>query len=530
MVISIKEFVQQTISERRLNRQQKHIGPDHAVWNAFSPQHYTLLKDLIQSPLTFAPDAYPDVLQQVDSATQNDEQPTAYIRTCTADVETMVASIQKYCQMYPADEKWCALVLEHVALLPPSNLISLHYGGMSFSSTPFERSQQDNQSAGGSRMLNWLKANNELAWDVYQLQDLSFDPSFSLVEYGFIEDFIIKAIGDIALNSANGGYYVDYQPSTAICQFWRNISTSVEFAHYLQQAPTSVYTDDALRKHFNDYGKFMQRMAMQGMTAMVAPTEQLIQALIAQAQPKTTINDTTVSVIVGEDIPTRSLKSKVFGYLENDIISSSACFFRETLDFLSSLSGITSIDLLFPPFVDLYAMHSKQPLLPSILFLSRYMTIVQPVVIVSMSKIVFTHFHLDTFCTTWLNTASTTAFLQHYRSPNVYGDLPDIAKMEPAPCTAFFKASTTHLTDVAIVAYGPGDTDYALLFPIRNPGSLKYDSATQALKAEEITLSICAMNVLDSLVRRRLANGEERPTDKQQLTVGSSLYSWNLMM
>ncbi|KAI7875358.1 hypothetical protein K492DRAFT_199258 [Lichtheimia hyalospora FSU 10163] len=190
---------------------------------------------------------------------------------------------------------------------------------------------------------------------------------------------------------------------------------------------------------------------------MVAPTEKLVQALITQAQPKTTINGTTVSVMIGEDIPLRSLKSEVFSYLENHIIS---------------------------------------------------------MVVVSMSKIVFTHFHLDTFQTTSLNTPSTTTFYEQYRSPNDYGGLSDIAKMESAPCTAYFKAYTTHLTNVAIVAYGPGDTDYALLYPIRNPGSLKYNSATQAMKAEEITLSISAMDVLDSLVRRRLVN------------VGSSLYNW----
>ncbi|KAI7875359.1 hypothetical protein K492DRAFT_199259 [Lichtheimia hyalospora FSU 10163] len=219
MLTSIKKFVQQTISERRSKRQQKHIGPDHVVWNAFSLQHYTLLKDLIQSPLTFSPDAHPGVLQQADSEAQSDEQPAFYIRACTADVQTMVASIQRYCQMYSADEKWCTLVLEHIALLPPSTSISLHYGGISFSSTPFERDQQDNQRTGGSRRINWLSANNELVWDVYQLQDLSLNPSLSLAEHGFIEDFIIKAIEDIALNSANGGYYVDYQPSTAIASF-----------------------------------------------------------------------------------------------------------------------------------------------------------------------------------------------------------------------------------------------------------------------------------------------------------------------
>ena len=118
MLTSIKEFVQQTISERRSKRQQKHIGPDHVVWNAFSLQHYTLLKDLIQSPLTFSPDAHPGVLQQVDSEAQSGEQPAFYIRACTADVQTMVASIQRYCQMYSADEKWCTLVLEHIVLLP----------------------------------------------------------------------------------------------------------------------------------------------------------------------------------------------------------------------------------------------------------------------------------------------------------------------------------------------------------------------------------------------------------------------------
>lgn len=499
----VKEFVQQTISERRSARQQKYIGPEHAVWNVFSPQHYTLLKDLIQSPLTFAPDAHPDVLELVDPATRYEEQPTIYLRVCTADVETMRASIESYCKMYPADKSWCTTVMKHItALFSHDNPTTLHYCGMSFHSTAYERSQKDVQRAaeGGSRILDWLRTNHELVWDVYQLQGLGFDNSLSLVDYGFIQDFIIKAIGDTAMNSANGGYYVDYQPSRAICQLWENTAPSVDLARYLQQTPVSDFIKDALRKHFEGYSKFMERVTTQGMTSMVAPTEELVQAVNDQAQPKAAINGTTVSVIISEHTP-----------------SSSAHFFRETLEFLSSLSGNISVDLLFPAFVNLLAMHRQQPLFPSTLFLSRYLTIVRPVVIVSMSQAIFTHFHLDTFRTIWLDTSSTTAFFQEYRSPDVHGGLSEIAKMEPTPCTAFFKSSTAHLTNVAIVAYGPGDTDYALLLPIRNLGSLNYGPAIQALKAEEVTLSICAMHILESLVRRRLANGEQRPTDHERL-------------
>ncbi|CDH50267.1 predicted protein [Lichtheimia corymbifera JMRC:FSU:9682] len=475
----VKEFVQQTISERRSARQQKYIGPEHAVWNVFSPQHYTLLKDLIQSPLTFAPDAHPDVLELVDPATRYEEQPTIYLRVCTADVETMRASIESYCKMYPADKSWCTTVMKHItALFSHDNPTTLHYCGMSFRSTAYERSQKDVQRAaeGGSRILNWLRTNHELVWDVYQLQGLGFDNSLSLVDYGFIQYFIIKAIGDTAMNSANGGYYVDYQPSRAICQLWENTAPSVDLARYLQQTPVSDFIKDALRKHFEDYSKFMERVTTQGMTSMVAPTEELVQAVNDQAQPKAAINGTTISVIISEHTP-----------------SSSAHFFRETLEFLSSLSGNISVDLLFPAFVNLLAMHRQQPLFPS------------------------TSFSLFDNCSTRGHCINVATFFQEYRSPDVHGGLSEIAKMKPTPCTAFFKSSTAHLTNVAIVAYGPGDTDYALLLPIRNLGSLNYDPAIQALKAEEVTLSICAMHILESLVRRRLANGEQRPTDHERL-------------
>ncbi|CDH51307.1 predicted protein [Lichtheimia corymbifera JMRC:FSU:9682] len=101
-------------------------------------------------------------------------------------------------------------------------------------------------------------------------------------------------------------------------------------------------------------------------------------------------------------------------------------------------------------------------------------------------------------------------------SPDTYGDMASMIDIDH-PSTAFYHSYGDNIGDLSIVQYGPDPTDLGLLLPIRRPGALKYDPRSQVLKCNEIFLCLCATQVLEMIVRKKL-NDSTQPSDATRLT------------
>ncbi|KAJ8661041.1 hypothetical protein O0I10_003263 [Lichtheimia ornata] len=515
----IKTFVQEVITKRRSIRQQRHLEEDHPIWSTFSHQHYALFNSLIQSPLTFSPTSHATALKKVnDQSTPTDDGDAAtfYIRMASGDSADIESCVQRYSKAFPADVEWCTTLLDHIDNLKNTNCkITLLYAGITLASTAFERHASDERVGGGTRMLNWVTTNGALTWSMYELCNLRLDNSSTVLELGYIEDIIIKSIGDVALNSANGGFFIDYTPSVDYRQLWKKVASDIGYPKDIASCPLSQQTTEQLDNHYNDLVDFMKRTAKDGLTIMPAPSKALINTLKRQSITNASVAGDTVNVMMGKDITFKVMKAEEYGFFEAGEICNASHFMTSMFDMLHTiLDAPTSRDLL-PPFVDLHSIHPNQPLVPSILYASRYLKVVKPIIITAMSAKVYTFFQLDAFDPLWSNQEARDRFFSDLSSPDNYDDMTAMVDVEH-PSTAFYRSYGSRIGDLSIVRYGAGATDFALLLPIRDPGALKYDPRSQVIKCNEIFLSLCAMQVLEMVVRKKF-NDSTRPSDATKL-------------
>lgn len=140
---------------------------------------------------------------------------------------------------------------------------------------------------------------------------------------------------------------------------------------------------------------------------------------------------------------------------------------------------------------------------------------VQPIIITAMSAKVYTLFQLDAFDPLWSNQDARERFFSDFSSPDSYGDMAAMFDIDH-PSTAFYRSYGSRIGDLSIVRYGPHATDYALLLPMRDPGALKYDPNPQTAKCDEQFLCLCATQVLEMIVRKKL-NVSTRPSNATRL-------------
>ena len=59
--------IQLQIIERRAQRSQRPINQQHGIWNSFNNNHYHMLYELLEAPLTFNPVNYHNVLRRTNA-------------------------------------------------------------------------------------------------------------------------------------------------------------------------------------------------------------------------------------------------------------------------------------------------------------------------------------------------------------------------------------------------------------------------------------------------------------------------------
>ena len=111
------------------------------------------------------------------------------------------------------DVDWINHVRQQLDNLINVPLITMLYAGFTHRSTPNMRLLRDIANRSASRFNNFNGVAHTPQWHVYQVLNLAnVTDVMGLTEAGYIEDILIKSIGPVALNSANGGFYIDWYP------------------------------------------------------------------------------------------------------------------------------------------------------------------------------------------------------------------------------------------------------------------------------------------------------------------------------
>lgn len=148
----------------------------------------------------------------------------------------------------------------------PTDEVTLFYCGIVLSPTALNHFRCDSVGIINNSLLsrfdNFNKAaNSSNKWRAYRVKDLVLPDIPNNVEQlktlGYIQDILLKAVGTMSLNPANGGLLCDFQ----IDQYTRNLCTNfltsdMKFVSK-QHVEPSEYLDTAVLNHFNHYIEFL---------------------------------------------------------------------------------------------------------------------------------------------------------------------------------------------------------------------------------------------------------------------------------
>ncbi|KAI7852510.1 hypothetical protein BDC45DRAFT_571105 [Circinella umbellata] len=519
--------IQLRIIERRAQRSQRPINQQHPIWNSFNDDHYHMFQELLENPLTFNPADHPNVLHHTNvvltpaigddlpenqDVIQTTDVPEYYLRCANFTVPAIGDILNLYELSHSYDIDWINHVRGQLNDLANVPLITIIYAGFTHRSTPNMRLVHDISHRSASRFRNFYEVANNPQWQVYQVLNLTnITEDMSLVEAGYIEDILIKSCGPTALNSANGGFYIDWHPNQDLLNLWTTVAEQINYSQFFVLNRLSYQREQVIIQHFNDQANFIRQQSTQRVINAPTPNNILVNTAIRQGTPQNVLNNQTVSVMVGKDITQRAFAIAAHTFWEDASVSPH--FLQEIYQLLySNAPNTQERHFTYPTFVDLFSLSPQQQFLISMPYLCRYIKVTKPIIIITLSHQVFSMFDIDLFKTAWKSRDVRSRFLEQTTSPNNFTRFGDFIRTG-YPTTAFEETYREYIGEVSIVMYGPDDTDLALMIPMRHPGSLRHDPALAHYKAEEIFLVACCSNVLDMIVRRRLHNGEVRPNE-----------------
>lgn len=229
-----------------------------------------------------------------------------------------------------ADEKWATDLLEAISAMKKD--VYLYYGGITLKNTPLGRIKDDltavEKKSLPSRYGNFLgvaKSMANIKVEVFQMKDIDhnilsdmMDDQVDVVQlvklYGFLEDVMIKSItAPFALNSANGGFVVDWEPSQDLVNICKE--TMVDFSSSFmsrmsvyedqEEVPTHLVTQ--LSQHHQEYLNFS--ISNYNNPPRILLLQDQVQKVISMTIAQSIKQGSTKSVILGKDITYQALKS-----------------------------------------------------------------------------------------------------------------------------------------------------------------------------------------------------------------------------
>ncbi|KAI8149855.1 hypothetical protein BJV82DRAFT_584932 [Fennellomyces sp. T-0311] len=420
-------FVKETIGGRREVNEQEDLPTDHPVWNHLNNRHYVALNALIENPFTFDPAAFPREFRQAelpeDAEVPGPQNVIYYVRVCRLQKQLLRRHLDLYIEQYPADMDWANNMRVH--LLQLENVVadyqdvSLLYFGMTLANTAEGRLRDDLGFLAHTRFNNWNRCTgNRCHWVVYTIAQIAIvSPSVeALVEHpvaGLMEDIWITACGNLSLNSAHGGYNIDWRPSPATVQLWQDFGIQVVPAVGGDNAPSPALRR-SIAVHFHDYHRFMLNSVPNIRGPM--PSVEFVDVVIRTATPgRVTPNGRTVSLIMGKDVTAQNIRSNL-GFWD-DNAGTAPLFLRQLFR--------TFHRTALPTFVNLFPLTTLKSMQIGIPFATRYLRIVKPLIVLATSSLVYTAFQYDFFADTWEHATlqAYDQFLLRFQSPDTVEEL-----------------------------------------------------------------------------------------------------------
>jgi hypothetical protein len=316
-----------------------------------------------------------------------------------------------------------------------------------------------------------------------------------------IESIVISIFGYLSVNSSHGGSFVEYVPSRHVCDIVRSEHVSPTFA-----APPSTPLTPLINAHFQSIENLYKG-------AGASEVSRAYFEAIVRAASTSQTNGFVPMVMVGKDTTSRSLRLGI-PFVDPRCGPASALYdaMQSTLNTLLPEGNVTpSI-----PFVDMYDFSTS--FVPSIanLHLCKYLSMVRPLVVHSMSSMVTNVFH-DSQLVNGLNTQNPDfdAIWSFYpASLEELTQFVNVDNLEHSPITNGLFCGL--LGNIFLASYGPNPSDICLVFPTLDPGSVVKDPQVEKPKLETFFLSLFAIRNLRQLVLNKLLSGHI-PNDALEL-------------
>ncbi|KAF9556678.1 hypothetical protein EC968_008093 [Mortierella alpina] len=440
------------------------------------------LRAMGTNPLAFRPTSYPGVLtEQLRRNEIAGERARYYIRVLTVSL----LDLESYAERYPADAEW----VNTLKMSTSQTSVSLLYVGMTTESSPLGRHRADVASPPKSRLGNVIthfQGSRGGNWRIYEWTGLSRpiarpDDVRTTPLYGDIERNLIALLRGRGVNAASGGFTYNWEPTRL---FMARVQGAL--ITYRATNPSVAQPNPAPQGMFNA----AVRNTVQATNAVFAAREQHSQNTRRTLVSPTALEEVKVdaesnilmyggrviSALITKDIPEEALQG---GYAYNSPTAGFAPRMERHIRALISPMARSLAGTLSLPRLDLWACtithrHTEVALK----CVCRYLINLRPLLVVSHSSNVAHLLQLDLLSSVWPSPQSCDAFVGA-SNPRVIAPV-DSSQLADLEHPNFLEV----LGEVCIIKFGPGDADYALHIPERDPGNMRYNPTLAPLYCE----------------------------------------------
>lgn len=383
--------------------------------------------------------------------------------------------LQTYHNDY-ADKDWAKAILDRFPL--PDQKISIFYIGCT-TRTPAERASEDQYSTHSSRLHNLLKFVDQEV-DMYEWVKLSQPCGTTKADYRRyltgqnIERNLIALGGPFPANSASGGFTYDWAVPEHIKEelgrFQEYVQYRSRFYHTVSSSRLSP--DPAMRELLTRNFQLMRDhfVKNQGPGETVATDECLKELVDAGSRPAMVKNQ-AISAFVTKDITIEALAG---GFAYDDAAGPAPRLEHHLRKCVAEIltAQIDDADVFPQVRTDLFPCTTRHAQhLIHLLFLSNYLTIVQPILLIFHSLQALHIFQYNLLHTCWQSRDSPSEFmaslkqLQHTHTPleAAFGQ-----RVESNWANIKLDSSCIEaLGRISVIKFGPRQEDYCLLLPER---------------------------------------------------------------
>ncbi|KAF9536404.1 hypothetical protein EC957_011093, partial [Mortierella hygrophila] len=512
------------VEQVNLGRERKGIQPIFAEDESITAllQEDTFVCALAISHPNFDPKQYPKVLTKIDD--EDGCLSDGSIRYYLHCLRFSQGLFQYYHDMY-ADKEWARAMLER---FPQSDQeVFVFYIGTT-TRTPSERVAEDQESTPSSRLGNLLKLIDQEV-DTYEWVKLSQPCGTTRADYRRhligqdIERNLIALGGPFLANSASGGFTYDWAVPEHIMEELGPFQEYVQYRsrHYYHANSSRPSPHPAMRNLLALHFRLMRDhyVRNQGPGETVA-TDGCLKELVDAGSRPVMVKNQVISAFVTKDITVEALAG---GCAYDDGTAGPAPRLEHHLR--KCVAGIVEYYIdgdVFPQVrTDLFPCSTRHMQhLVALLFLSNYLSILQPILLVSHSLQVLHVLQHNFLHTCWQSQDSPNQFMTSLEQrDHTHASLEAAFGQGIAKSWTNIKSDSNYIEALgrfSVVKFGPGQDDYCLLLPERDTGNMRYNPSLSAALSYFSFLTKCIYLVA---IPHLVGYAQNRPPGTRQDTL-----------